>query len=284
MHIVSHLSVLLSSRYINVHTYIYKLTDIIVISPTSRSGCSSIFSRTMNFSRMNHSWKYILDRYSDNVLHECWQQHLIFDISNIFVSEKVYTILVSDRRYIYSVQEKKYCFHNCTHFVNIQSSSQTINSTVRFKGKKKKSLKNRSTRISNGRTERSSSFKNAWMKERSPPRDGVGSGARVREPIAIGYRDKWWNCCNMKGDIPKWSSRLWRQYVPLMWHAIALTMCSHIRYRYMCSGQWFFSLWSSLPFPAVRELHSLFDAPLSTCTVLTCRPREKRAAPRPPPR
>lgn len=30
-------------------------------------------------------------------------------------------------------------------------------------------------------------------------------------------------------------------------------------------------------FSGCRELHSLFDAPLSTCTLLTCRLREKRA-------
>ena len=63
-----------------------------------------------------------------------------------------------------------------------------------------------------------------------------------------------------------------------MWHAIALTMSSHIRSWYMCSGQWFFSLWSSLPFPAVG---SCIPYSMRLCvhvhTVLTCRPREKRA-------
>lgn len=144
MHIVSHLSVLLSSRYINVHTYIYKLTDIIVISPTSRSGCSSIFSRTMNFSRMNHSYESIFSidtrtMYSSNADNNIW-----YSISRIFSFLKKciqYLFLIDDIYTHDSIQEKKYCFHNCTHFVNIQSSSQTINSTVRFKGKKKNRLK-----------------------------------------------------------------------------------------------------------------------------------------------
>lgn len=194
-----------------------------------------------------------------------------FDIRYLEIAFLKSVILVSlinlirenNKIYIYiydSIQEKKYCFYIRIHFVDIQSS--TINSTVGFW---KKSLKNRSDL--EAWTKRSSSFKNAWMKERSP-RDGIGSGARVREPIAISYRDKWWNCCNMKGDIPKWSSRLWRQYVPLMWHAIALTMCSHIRYRYMCSGQWFFSLWSSLPFPAVGSCipYSMRLCPRARCS------------------